>query len=480
MKVIGNLGGLEITCYSNAKENAINIRNRVLEAFGKHSEYNPKELEFLFKKHPWLTDPASSYDEAMHVKTIKGEDEVVAVSAWDINNCLIANRDGYDQEHTFHPELEEAIRKQIDRLGSFVMVSALTGEQMAWHMVKEELRAKKTGEESLAKNIILSAENGRLWLIPHQENGKTVITEYRLPLSEKQQTVLDKLKNHIESLVKVLRDEGMVAFVNDQKFSKCTMEGSQNGRLWYRETIERVLLPYLAKNGAIWDGNPEKFSLDGVEFAVSPTEVTWEIEITEGADKIGKRFAREILHNTISDILASRKAYGLFRMLTGGDSVKWGGSDAGLTDPNAGTIPFVVPSLERPVDQTMDAISESIGLKRKYWPEYIIDGEKTRLAGPGIAPARFMQAILETVPFLKIPIEEFGKFLAERLVNTYGFKKHKEFVLENSKLFLYKLPEGVTPQQKETFLKAQSDLPIPANDEAKVDELINRINQKLA
>jgi len=62
------------------------------------------------------------------------------------------------------------------------------------------------------------------------------------------------------------------------------MEGSENGRLWYRETIERVLLPFLAKNGATWDGNPERFVMDGMELAVSPTEVSWEIEITEGAE----------------------------------------------------------------------------------------------------------------------------------------------------------------------------------------------------
>jgi hypothetical protein len=139
-----------------------------------------------------------------------------------------------------------------------------------------------------------------------------------------------------------------------------------------------------------------------------------------------------------------------------------------------------VPSLERPVDQSMDAMSEAIGLKRKYWPEYIVDGKRVRLAGPGIAPARFMQAILETVPFLKIPVEEFSKFLVERLTNTYGFKKYNEFTLENNQLFLYKFPEGVTPQQKEIFLKAQSDLPVPSDDEVKVDELINRINRKLA
>jgi len=479
-KVIGNLGGLEITCYPNAEENAIRARDRVLEDFGKYSDYDLKELEFLFKNKHWYTDPSAPYYEGIHIKTTKGEDEVVAASAWDMNNCLIKNRDGYDLEHTFHPELEEAIRIEIERLGSFIMVSALTGEQMVWHIAKEDRRAKKTGEVNLAEGIIMSAENGRSWLICHKENGKIVITEYRLPLSDKQQVALIDLKNKVAEVTKALRSEGMTAFVNDQKFSKCTMEGSENGRVWYRETIERVLLPYLAKNGATWDGNPERFVMDGMEFAVSPTEVSWEIEITEGADKIGKRFAREILHNTITDIFSSRKAYGLFRMLTGGDSVKWGGSDAGLTDPNSATIPFVIPSGERPADESMEAVNEAINLKRKYWPTYVISGEKVSLAGPGVAPARFMQAISETVPHLRIPIEEFCKFLVERLTNMYGFKKYKDYSLENDQLLLYKFPEDLSSEKKEAFLKAKSDLPVSMTDEKKIDELIARINKNLA
>jgi len=479
-QIIGHLGGLEITLYPNAEENAIRIRNKVLEDFGKYSDYDSKELEFLFKNKHWYTDPSAPYYEGVHVKTTKGEDEVVAASVWDMNNCLIKNRDGYDLEHTFHAELEEAIRTEIDRLGSFIMVSALTGEQMVWHMVKEDRRAKKTGEVNLAEGIVMSAENGRSWLIPHKENDKIVITEYRLPLSDKQQVALIDLKNKVADVTKALRSEGMIAFVNDQKFSKCTMEGSENGRLWYRETIERVLLPFLAKNGATWDGNPERFVMDGMELAVSPTEVSWEIEITEGADKIGKRFAREILHNTITDIFSSRKAYGLFKMLTGGDSVKWGGSDAGLTDPNSATIPFVIPSGERPADESMEAVNEAVGLKRKYWPVYIVNDEKVSLAGPGVAPARFMQVIAETVPHLRIPVEEFCKFLTERLTNTYGFKKYKDYSLEDDKSLLYKFPEDLSLEKKEAFLKAKSDLPVSINDEIKVDELINRINQKLS
>ncbi|MDP2585356.1 MAG: hypothetical protein Q8P29_00585 [Candidatus Levybacteria bacterium] len=481
-EILGYVGDLEINGYPDtvAEKHAIDIRNEVLENFGKYSGDDPKILEFLMKgKAKWVTNPLSPYIEAANTELIKGDLEPVAASAWDVNGCLMENRDGFDQDHTFHPELQEAIGTEIDRLGSFIMVSALTGDQMSWHMAKEEKRAEETGEKSLAENIIMSAENGRSWLIPHVENGKTVITEYRLPLSEKLQNALTNLKGKVADAAQVLRSEGMTGFVNEQKFSKCTMEGSKNGREWYRETIEKVLLPYLSRNGAVWDGDPEKFALDGVQFAISPTGETWEIEITEGADRIGKRFAREILHNTITDILSSRKKYGLFKMITGGDSVKWGGSDAGLTDPNAPTIPFVIQSSEKPANQSLDVINEAIELKRKYWPTYIVDGENTRLAGPGVAPARFMQAIAETVPHLKIPTEEFSKYLVHRLTNIYGFEKYKEYPLESDQLMLYDFPEGVTPEQQQTFLKAKSDLPVPANDEEKINGLIDKINHKL-
>jgi hypothetical protein len=52
--------------------------------------------------------------------------------------------------------------------------------------------------------------------------------------------------------------------------------------------------------------------------------------------------------------------------------------------------------------------------------------------------------------------------------------------LESDKLLLYNFPGDLTPEQRETFLKAKSDLPVPANDEVKVNELIGRINQKLS
>ena len=482
-EVLGHIADLEINGYPDtvAEKHAIDIRNEVLENFGKYSSHPQQELEFLMKTKRWVVNPISPYLDEANTEIIKGDMEPVAGCFWDFNGCLSLNRDGHNPEHTFHPELEEAIKMEIERLGSFGIVSALTGEQMAWHMAKEEGRALKTGEKSLAQNTIISAENGRSWLIPHQENGKTVITEYRLPLSEKQQGSLDKVKEYVGDAAQVLRGEGMVAFVNDQKFSKCTMEASKNGREWYRGTIEKVLLPYLAKKeGVVWDGNPEKFIVDGVEFAISPTGETWEIEITEGADKIGKRFAREILHNTITDIFSSRKKYGLFRIVTGGDSVKWGGSDAGLTDPNSATIPFVIQGSERPASQSMDVINEAIELKRKYWPTYVEDEKGARLAGPGVAPARFMQAVAETVPHLKIQTEEFTKFLVNRITNIYGFKEFKTYPLESDKLMLYNFPGDLTPEQRETFLKAKSDLPVQADDEVKVDELINRLNQRLA
>lgn len=478
-EVVGHVADLEITSYPNAKENAHEIRDRMIDNLTKYGSYDRKTWEDLMRKNFWVMNPSAPNYDATRTEAMRGDKEVVALSAWDVNGCLMENRDGFDQEHTFHPELEEAIKTEIDRLGSFVMVSALTGEQMAWHMAKDERRAKQTGEKSIAENIIMSAENGRSWLIPHQENGRTVVTEYRLPLTEKQQNALTDLKEKVGNVAKELRNEGMVAFVNDQKFSKCTVEASKNGREWYRETIEKILLPHLAKNGATWDGNPEKFALDGVEFAVSPTGETWEIEITEGADKIGKRFAREILHNTLSDIFISKKEYVLFKMITGGDSVKWGGSDAGLTDPNAATIPFVIQSSEKPANKSMDVLKEAIQLKRKYWPEYIEDEKGIRLAGPGVAPARFMQEIAKTVPHLKIPTEEFSKFLVDRLTKIYGFKEYKQYPLEIDKLMLYKFPEGLTSEQQETFLKAKSDLPVPANDPVKVNEYINHINQKL-
>jgi len=37
----------------------------------------------LFKNKHWYTDPSAPYYEGVHVKTTKGEDEVVAASVWD-------------------------------------------------------------------------------------------------------------------------------------------------------------------------------------------------------------------------------------------------------------------------------------------------------------------------------------------------------------------------------------------------------------
>jgi len=96
-------------------------------------------------------------------------------------------------EHTFHAELEEAIRTEIDRLGSFIMVSALRrADGLAYGQGRQ--KSQETGEVNLAEGIVMSAENGRSWLIPHKENDKIVITEYRLPLSDKQQVALIDLK----------------------------------------------------------------------------------------------------------------------------------------------------------------------------------------------------------------------------------------------------------------------------------------------
>ena len=357
---------------------------------------------------------------------------------------------------------------QIERLGSFFIISALTSEQMAYHLAKEK---------NTAGNIIMASENGRGWLIPSKEGSSIKLMEFKLPLSEKNEKALIHLKEIVNDLTAVMRQEGLVSFVNDQKFSKCTMEGAANGREWYRATIEKLLLPYLAAKGAVWNGNPERFSLDGIGFAVSPTPETWEIEVIEGTDKIGKRLAREILHNTLTDITLSMKEYTYFRLLTGGDSVKWGGSDVGLTDPNAATIPFAVPAAEKDPRLSLDQLKEFIQYQRKYWPTYVRRGEEVKLAGAGIAPADFMKTVIETVPCLFLPTQDFAQFLAARLTEVYGYLPGNEFDLSQP-LLLYNFPADVSDEQKELFLKAGKDLPIPADDKEAVARFISLLRQR--
>jgi len=465
---VGQLGRYEITAWADAEERAIGIREKVLTDWVKYSGFDRKTLEYLFDTQAWVTNPISPFYSQKRRELDTGKKEFVALSAWDFNGCLSLHRDGYDPQHTFCPELEAAIKMQIERLGSFFIISALTSEQMAYHLAKEK---------NTAGNIIMASENGRGWLIPSKEGSSIKLMEFKLPLSEKNEKALIHLKEIVNDLTAVMRQEGLVSFVNDQKFSKCTMEGAANGREWYRATIEKLLLPYLAAKGAVWNGNPERFSLDGIGFAVSPTPETWEIEVIEGTDKIGKRLAREILHNTLTDITLSMKEYTYFRLLTGGDSVKWGGSDVGLTDPNAATIPFAVPAAEKDPRLSLDQLKEFIQYQRKYWPTYVKRGEEVKLAGAGIAPADFMKTVIETVPCLFLPTQDFAQFLAARLTEVYGYLPGNEFDLSQP-LLLYNFPADVSDEQKELFLKAGKDLPIPADDKEAVARFISLLRQR--
>jgi hypothetical protein len=301
-------------------------------------------------------------------------------------------------------------------------------------------------------------------------------------LSEKQQYALDHLREKVKDVAKAFRSEGMVAFVNDQKFSKITMECSKNGREWYMETIEKVLLPHLKENGADWDGNPGRFSLDGVQFAVSPTGETWEIEIVEGADKIGKRLAWDVINYSISDILAKEKAPNVpVATITLGDSVKYNGSDYGLTLPNNATVPFVVANSDRPVSQSMNTLLDMEATGRKYHPIYLPDENGNYvLKGTADQSAYCIQTVLKTMPFIYIPTADMGNSIIERITNVYSFKKYGEKPIQSGTSKLYDFPEEITEGQRKVFLNGISDLPVPVDDLGQHNLLINRINQTLA
>lgn len=476
-EVVGHIGKMEITCFPDAKERAEAQRERVVKEFGLYSGEPPEVLRHLMAEEAAWTDPRAPYEEARFDEFMKHIMAPVAASAWDFNGCLSVNRDGNDPEHTFHPELEESIRTEIDRLGSFVIVSALTSEQMAWHMAKEERRALKTGEQSIPKNTIIFTENGRAALLPTTVDGKTVYQEYRNNLRPHQETALNHMKDIVGTVTQTLRELGMVAFVNDQKFSKCTMEGAKNGKDWYNSTLRSILLPYLAKRGASWDGS-NTVILDGVQFNVSPTTDTWELEITQGSDKIGKRVARDILDGAITDILNTNQKYALYKIITGGDSVKFGGSDAGLTNPNTNGISFAIQSSERPPSDSYPVTKEAVDLKRHSWPEYVKDEKGVRLAGPGVSPARYMKALAETLPHWNIPTDVMSAAILERIVNGSTYEPTRIYDLSKD-LLLYNFPQETIQEQQQSFLRAQPDLPVDAKNTAEMDNLVRKIKEKL-
>ena len=77
-----------------------------------------------------------------------------------------------------------------------MIVSALTSEQMAYHMRKEM---------DIAPNVIISSENGRAWLIPITEDGKTKLVEIKKPLTEKQEMALNGVKGIMTELCQKIR-----------------------------------------------------------------------------------------------------------------------------------------------------------------------------------------------------------------------------------------------------------------------------------
>jgi len=455
-EVVGKIGEFEITQNPDAQNEAFRLRTQMLEAFAKHTGLNSQELVEKMRDNPASADPMMTYEEFAFLRQINKFPDVIAASVWDFNGCLSENRDGFSSTQTFHPALKEAVKKQQDRLGSFVIATALTTEQMVYHVAKEE---------DIVGNILLSCENGRAWAIPIKEGDKTIFVEYRQTLEPEQKKALGSVKEISGRLAKLLRENGKIAFVNDQKFSKCTIECATNGRDWYNKTIKELVLPFLKKNGAGWDGESNVFSIDGQLFSISPTPDTWEIDPVEGTDRIGKRFIREGVYNTLVDIIHDKKGSARFKMITGGDSVRFGGSDAGLTDSNVATVPFWVPSSERKVEDSLKTVEEGMMLGRKYWPSYIEDGEKARLAGPGVAPAFFMDAVGKMLPHLKIPTEVFSAALIKRLTGVYGFREYKRYDLSQP-ANLYVFPSDMTEEQKEMFLKSKSD--IPADDQEKV------------
>lgn len=459
IEVVSKIGEFEITQNPRARVEASVIRHQMLVDFTKNTGQDVGELIELLQKHPQWLDPVFIYEE--HVLNPTQEDRMpifIAASAWDFNGSLVFNRNGFSDKETFDPAPRREIGEQQGRLGSFVIASALTTEQMVFHMVKEKGLAPKT---------FLACENGKAWAIPIQKDGKTVFVEYRQPLNPEQEKALDSVKEISGRLAEILRKNGLIAFVNEQKFSKCTIECAGNGRDWYTKTIKEFVLPFLAKNGAQWDGKNITFSINGKKFSVSPTPDTWEIDPVEGTDIIGKVRIRQTLYNTFSQLIHSKVPAALFKLLTGGDSVAFGGSDSGLTDNGPATVGFIVPNRRREPKETLTFANQASNLGRRYWLNYTVDDKGVHVvAGPGIAPAFFMESVRKILPHIYISTEVFSAALVERLTSMEGFKFKGEYDIRDSQKppVLYVFPEDMTQRQREMFLNSEPDI-LPADQE---------------
>ena len=151
LKELGKIEGkYKITGYDdNEREaHALQSKEEILNAFAKYSGDNREALESILKKFPYITDPYNIYLNLKEIEARTKKNVFLALSMWDFNGCLSQDRDGYSRTETFVPVLKEVISEQIKRLGSFVVVSASTSEQMAYHMKKEK---------DIAKNIIIAA-----------------------------------------------------------------------------------------------------------------------------------------------------------------------------------------------------------------------------------------------------------------------------------------------------------------------------------
>ena len=471
LKELGKIEGkYKITGYDdNEREaHALQSKEEILNAFAKYSGDNREALESILKKFPYITDPYNIYLNLKEIEARTKKNVFLALSMWDFNGCLSQDRDGYSRTETFVPVLKEVISEQIKRLGSFVVVSASTSEQMAYHMKKEK---------DIAKNIIIATENGRGWLVPmEQDDGQIKLVEFQKPLKNNQKMALDRVSEILEKLCEIMRKNELIAFVNKQKFSKCTMEGAGNGKDWYETAIKQLLLPYLQKNGAIWDGNPKEFSFENIRFNVSPTVDTWEIDIIEASEGIGKVTARQILQNSISDIWEKQEFVKQIHWeRSGGDSFKWDGSDVGLTDPDYIALPFAVSGDSDPLS-SLDLISENVQYGRKFWPIYDNNRDgKIKLTGYGMAAANYMKTVLDIVPCVEIPIEVLKKYLTERLQAAEGFVKTGRVYDLDDDIVLYDFPNDISEKQKQIFLKAGSDVSKDPEEQSQILKKIRKL-----
>lgn len=445
-----------ITQNSEAELAAFLIRHVMIEDFGKHTGQKRQRLIELLQENPRCLDPLATWQEEVgHFKHFSGRPIFIAASAWDFNSSLVHNRSGFSDEKTFDPVLTKEIEQQQERLGHFVIATALATEQMLYHMAKEKGIAPKT---------FPACENGKAWAIPIQEDGKTVFVEYRQPLNPEQKKALDSVKEICRKLAGLLRKNGLIAFVNEQKFSKCTIECAANGRDWYEKTIKELILPFLKKNGADWDETNTTFFMNGEKFSISPTPDTWEIDRVEGTDIIGKRVIREILYNTLSTLIHDKVRDARFKLLTGGDSVRFRGSDFGLTDNGPATVGFLVPDRERDPKESLEAAEEAMRSGRRFWLSYKTGENGATIAGPGSAPAFFMESVRKILPYANIPTEVFRAALVERLTGSEGLKEYRKYDIE-SPPDLYVFPQDMTGAQREKFLNSKPDI-LPADQQS--------------